>query len=126
MRSIARTKSARIFCWLIAASPVVAQQPRPARGALIAVSNELGHTVDLVDARTLKVTRTIHVPQRPRGIEFSPDGKQIFVALSDPQKNVQTSGDGIVSIDVASGRRRAQLNPGTNGGGSTQQAVCQC
>jgi len=104
MRSIARTKSARIFCWLIATSTVVAQQPRPARGALIAVSNELGHTVDLVDARTLRVTRTIHVPQRPRGIEFSPDGNQLFVALSDPQKNVQTSGDGIVSIDVASGR----------------------
>ena len=50
------------------------------------------------------MTRTIHVPQRPRGIEFSPDGNQLFVALSDPQKNVQTSGDGIVSIDVASGR----------------------
>src|SRR5438045_4670940 len=80
------------------------QLPARSQGFLIAVSNELGHTVTLIDARTLKAIKTIPVPQRPRGIEFSPDGRRIFVALSDPQKNVQTSGDAIVSIDIASGR----------------------
>ena len=93
---------------LLAIAPLVtsidAQQLARRQDALIAVSNELGHSVTLIDARTLKVIRTIQTPHRPRGIEFNPDGTRIFVALSDPQKNVQTSGDGIVSIDVGSGR----------------------
>ena len=44
------------------------QLPARSQGFLIAVSNELGHTVTLIDARTLKAIRTIPVPQRPRGI----------------------------------------------------------
>src|SRR4051812_7065216 len=83
---------------------LLSPMPLRAQGKLIAVSNEAGHTVSLIDAGTLKVTRTIPVPQRPRGIEFSPDGKRIFVALSDPQKNVQTKGDAVVSIDIGAGR----------------------
>jgi PQQ-dependent catabolism-associated beta-propeller protein len=81
---------------------------------LIAVSNEAGHTVTLIDAKSLKVLRTVSVPQRPRGIEFSPDGRQLFVALSDPQKNVQTSGDGIVSIELASGRTNGMFPAGSD------------
>jgi len=72
--------------------------------SLIAVSNELGHTITLIDGATLRVLNTIAVPQRPRGIAFSPDGTRLFVALSDTRKTVQTSGDAIVSIDVGSGR----------------------
>jgi PQQ-dependent catabolism-associated beta-propeller protein len=88
----------------VAALAVAGARADAQHGALIAVSNEAGHTVTLIDARSLKVLRTIGVPQRPRGIEFSPDGTHIFVALSDPQKRVQTSGDAIVSIGVSSGR----------------------
>ena len=68
--------------------------------SLIAVSNELGHTVTLIDAATLKVVRTIGLPQRPRGIAFTPNGKQIFVALSDPDIRRRGGGDAIAAIDV--------------------------
>src|SRR3954471_4076064 len=88
---------AGVVAWVLVSPPMSAQ-------GLIAVSNELGHTVTLIDARTLKVVRNIGVPQRPRGIAFSPDGKQIFVALSDPQIRLQGSGDAIVAIDVRSNR----------------------
>ena len=96
---------------------IVAAKTAPAQhGSLIAVSNEAGHTITLIDAKSLKVLRTVPVPQRPRGIEFSPDGKRIFVALSDPQKNVQTSGDAIVSIDVGSGRINGVFPAGSDPG----------
>src|SRR5438552_2872673 len=64
-----------LFC---AAAP----DARAQRAALLAVSNEASHTITLIDAKSLRVLRTIPMPQRPRGIEFSPDGSRVFVASS--------------------------------------------
>ncbi|HUQ99962.1 MAG TPA: hypothetical protein VM166_10935, partial [Gemmatimonadaceae bacterium] len=83
-------------------------------GSLLAVSNEAGRSLSLIDTRSLKVLGTIALPQRPRGIEFSPDGKLVFVALSDPQTKVQSAGDGIVAINIASRRIVATFPAGTD------------
>jgi DNA-binding beta-propeller fold protein YncE len=89
----ARNFFGAILC-LIAAAAAGAQATR-ARGALIAVSNEAGHSVTLIDATSLRVLRTVPLPQRPRGIQFTPDGKKIFVALSDPQIRAVVTDDAI-------------------------------
>src|ERR1700751_1655781 len=47
------------------------------------VSNEKGNTVSVIDTDTWKVTATIKVGQRPRGIEFTRDGKFVMVAVGD-------------------------------------------
>src|SRR5882724_13519614 len=71
--------------WLAAATPA---------SAFIAyVSNEKSNTVTVIDTNSWAVTKTIKVGQRPRGIEFTRDGKFVFVAVGDD--------DSIQVIDVA-------------------------
>ena len=60
--------------WLMAA---------PAHGFIAYVSNEKGNTVSVIDTDTWTVTKTIKVGQRPRGIEFTRDGKFVMVAVGD-------------------------------------------
>src|ERR1019366_703238 len=61
--------------WLAATTPA---------GAFIAyVSNEKGNTVSVIDTDKWVVTKTIKVGQRPRGIEFTRDGKFVLVAVGD-------------------------------------------
>src|SRR5690242_10622831 len=61
--------------WLIAAGP--------ARAYVAYVSNEKGNTVSVIDTDKWAVTSTIKVGQRPRGIEFTRDGKFVMVAVGD-------------------------------------------
>src|ERR1700675_4450119 len=64
-------------------------------GAFIAyVSNEKSNTVSVIDTDKWAVTKTIKVGQRPRGIEFTRDGKFVLVAVGDD--------DTIQVIDAAS------------------------
>src|SRR5947209_14112186 len=75
-----------LTAWLTAITPA---------GAYIAyVSNEKSNTVSVIDTDSWTVTRTIKVGQRPRGIEFSRDGKFVMVAVGDD--------DTIQLIDTAS------------------------
>src|SRR6478672_9374967 len=63
-------------------------------GAFVAyVSNEKSNTVSVIDTEKWAVTKTIKVGQRPRGIEFTKDGKFVLVAVGDDDK--------IEVIDVA-------------------------
>src|SRR5690348_1308277 len=48
----------------------------------IFVSNEKSGDVTVISSPDFKVTATIPVGKRPRGIQASPDGKTIYVALS--------------------------------------------
>src|SRR3954449_2630267 len=74
--------------WIAAAAPA---------SAFIAyVSNEKSNTVTVIDTDKWVVTKTIKVGQRPRGIEFSRDGKSVLVAVGDDDK--------IEVIDVATHR----------------------
>src|SRR3984957_20152150 len=61
--------------WLAAASPAWAYTAY--------ISNEKGNTVSVIDTDKWVVTRTIKVGQRPRGIEFTKDGKFVLVAVGD-------------------------------------------
>src|SRR6204780_4582118 len=55
----------------------------PARGYTAYISNEKGNTVTVIDTDKWTVTATIKVGQRPRGIEFTRDGKFVMVAVGD-------------------------------------------
>src|SRR4030088_1324305 len=64
-----------IAVWLAGALPA---------GAFIAyVSNEKSNTVSVIDTDKWAVIKTIKVGQRPRGIEFTRDGKFVMVAVGD-------------------------------------------
>ena len=63
------------------------------------VSNERSQTVSVIDGTTDRVTATIPVGTRPRGVHVAPDGRRLYVALSDNAQRVQGSGDGIAVIE---------------------------
>ena len=55
----------------------------PASAYIAYVSNEKSNTVSVIDTASWTVINTIKVGQRPRGIEFSRDGKFVMVAVGD-------------------------------------------
>ena len=61
--------------WIAAATPACA--------FIAYVSNEKSNTVSVIDTESWTVTATIKVGQRPRGIEFTRDGKFVMVAVGD-------------------------------------------
>ena len=52
----------------------------------IFVTNEMGDSVSVIDGTRYEVTATVAVGKRPRGIGISPDGKEIYVAVSGENK----------------------------------------
>src|SRR2546427_11118682 len=67
-----------VAVWLAAATPA---------SAFIAyVSNEKSNTVSVIDTDKWTVTNTIKVGKRPRGIEFTRNGKFVLVAVGDDDK----------------------------------------
>src|ERR1700752_156393 len=64
--------------WIAAATPACA--------FIAYVSNEKSNTVSVIDTDKWAVTNTIKVGQRPRGIEFTRDGKFVLVAVGDDDK----------------------------------------
>src|SRR4029077_18523159 len=74
-----------LAAWLVTAMP--------ASAFLAYVSNEKSNTVSVIDTDSWTVIKTIKVGQRPRGIEFTKDGKFVLVAVGDDDK--------IEVIDVA-------------------------
>ena len=55
----------------------------PASAFMAYVSNEKSNTVSVIDTDSWTVTKTIKVGQRPRGIDFTRDGKFVMVAVGD-------------------------------------------
>src|SRR5260370_42686016 len=82
--------------WLAAATPAAA--------FIAYVSNEKGNTVSVIDTDNWAVTKTIKVGQRPRGIDFTRDGKFVLVAVGDD--------DTIHMIDTATREVTATLPSG--------------
>ena len=64
---------------LLPALPVLAAAPA---GYRVYVTNERGGTLSVIDGESRKVVATVALGKRPRGLKFSPDGKQLYVALS--------------------------------------------
>ncbi len=50
-------------------------------GSQIYISNEALHTLDVVDTRTLRVKRRIHLSGRPNNVAVSKDGRKVYVAI---------------------------------------------
>ena len=66
-------------------------------GSALYFSNEVDHTLDIVPAATMSVSRQIPLSGRPNNIAITPDGKKLYVAI--------TRGDAFVDvIDLEAGR----------------------
>src|SRR5688572_10316881 len=65
-----------LFCLMLAACGSAAAAHR------VYVTNEMSGDMTVIDGGTHKVVATVPLGKRPRGIQLSPDGKQLFVALS--------------------------------------------
>ena len=63
--------------WLLQGEPALA-----AGSGRLYVSDERGGAVVVLDAATGVIRTRIAVGKRPRGMQFSPDGKRLYVALS--------------------------------------------
>jgi YVTN family beta-propeller protein len=134
-----RSPSSRVFARIVAAltratatvalaaTAATAATPVAPAGAAerLAVSDERGDAVVIVDAASWNVERRIDVGKRPRGIALSPDGKRLLVALSgspiggpgvDESKlpPPDRRADGIGVVDLASGRVERILASGND------------
>ena len=52
----------------------------------IFITNERGNSVSVINGSTLEVEATIDIGDRPRGIGLSPDGSELYVAVSEENK----------------------------------------
>lgn len=50
------------------------------------ITNEKGDTVSVINGSTLEVEATIEIGERPRGVGISPDGSEVYVAVSEENK----------------------------------------
>jgi YVTN family beta-propeller protein len=74
----------RWFAAITSAALVAFAAPAPASSPRqdIYATNEADGTLSVIDARSLEVVATIALGKRPRGLVVSPDGRELFVALS--------------------------------------------
>jgi YVTN family beta-propeller protein len=127
------TKAA--LCAAVAVGFPAALQAAPYQ---VFVTNEKSGDVTVIDGNSLKVTATIPVGKRPRGIHVSPDGKTVYVALSgtpiegppqidahgnpvfdkkkgdDDDENADKSADGIGVVNVGALKLTGKLNAGSD------------
>ena len=89
-------------------APVDAQQRET-----LYVSNEGSHSISVIDTKTRAVVKTIDLGFRARGIHMSPDGKRVYVALSDDLPMKESAGDRIAVIDAATGKLVARYSSGS-------------
>lgn len=123
---LACSAAAAALAALTACSPdLPPDAPMPSGGPRVYVSNEMSGTVSVVDPVDCRVTATIAVGKRPRGIRASADGQTIYVALSGspiagPGVDESTlppperQHDGIGVIDVRTSRLSRVLRGGTD------------
>src|SRR5262245_54479684 len=76
-------------------------------GSQIYVSNEALNTLDIVDARTLQVSKRVPLSGRPNNIAISRDGRRVYVAI--------VQGPGAVDVIDTASQERAKSIP-TKGG----------
>ncbi|MGH8219967.1 MAG: cytochrome D1 domain-containing protein [Steroidobacteraceae bacterium] len=89
--------------------------PLCARAGRAYVSNEDGHSVSVIDTAREAVIATVEVGKRPRGMQLSPNGSRLYVAVSGRPKCPPTmpdeqcaklahdfSADGIAVVDTRS------------------------
>ncbi len=57
--------------------------PAPAKAYLAYVSNEKGNSITVIDTDKLEAVKTVKVGRRPRGIELTKDGSELFICAGD-------------------------------------------
>jgi YVTN family beta-propeller protein len=91
--------------------------------AQLYVSCEESGDIAVIDTATASVVATWPVGKRPRGLQLTPDGKHLYVALSGSPKGgpgaddakraaPDRASDGIAELDVAAGKRLRILPSG--------------
>jgi PQQ-dependent catabolism-associated beta-propeller protein len=55
----------------------------PANAYLAYVSNEKGNSITIIDTETLQAIKTVKVGRRPRGVELTKDGSELFICAGD-------------------------------------------
>jgi YVTN family beta-propeller protein len=89
-----------LFAVVVAGASLFAALSVNAGDYQVFVSNEKAGTITVISGGDFKVTATIPVGKRPRGIHASPDGKIIYVALSgtpvEPPPELDASGNPIL------------------------------
>jgi len=88
--------------------------PGAAQAPTLWVSNERAGTLTVIDTATDRMVATVAVGGRPRGIQASPDGRTVYVAVSRPANARPGAPEGIVAVDAASRRVRARFAAGTD------------
>jgi YVTN family beta-propeller protein len=113
-------------------------KPASAGPAMLFVSSEESGAVTFIDLATRKTTGAIAAGKRPRGVQVSPDGKTVYVALSgspntgpggggppgaasakpkkddDDEGPADKSADGIGVIDIATQKLTTKLKAGSD------------
>lgn len=69
-------------CFLLALAMLAVPSVGAEKGYRLLVTNERSGDMSVIDGPTRKVTHTIGLGKRPRGVKISPDGKLAYVALS--------------------------------------------
>ena len=123
---------------LTALSPILVHG-QTSQNYQVFVSNERSGDVTVINGSDFKVVDTIPVGKRPRGIQTSPDGKTVYVALSgtpiaappqldahgnpifrkssdddDDNSNADKSADGIGMVDVAQKKLTGKIAAGSD------------
>lgn len=62
---------------------VVSQSLQAAPTMRIFVTNERSNDISVINGETLEVEATIEIGERPRGIGLSPDGSELYIAVSE-------------------------------------------
>ena len=106
---------------------VVLGLPQVALAGRAYVSNEDGASVTVVDTDTAEVVATVDVGKRPRGMKLSPDGRNLYVAVSGLPKcppsvpdeecaklKRDLTADGIAVVDTTSLKLKRLLKSGSD------------
>src|SRR5437763_5414073 len=99
--------------------------PPPPAPYYVYVTNETGDNLTVINGGTDQVEVTIPLGKRPRGVKVSPDGKQLFVALSgspiggpgvDESKlpPADKKADGVAVVDIGSRQIVKMLHGGSD------------
>ena len=80
------------------------------------VTSERAGTIQVIDTATDRVTRTVRLGNRPRGLAISPDGKRLYVAVSwwRDGKRPRTGRETIAVLDASTLATIAQFPAGTD------------
>lgn len=104
---------------LVALTAAADQAAGAGPGYRIYVSNEYGADITVIDGATRQQIGTIPISGRsgevrPRGMAVAPDGKTVYVAVSDFAPHLETQEDKIVAIDVATSKIVAEYRVGSD------------